>query len=469
MSETTSRPALLSMTLGFDRRLVWERGNSVRYLIADITAPPVDARQPKPKGLNFALVLDASGSMSGMPLESAKQAAIGVVERLTEEDRLSVISFATDVITHVQSTAMSQAGRSLAMGRIAPLTTRGSTDLCSGWLAGSECVARDMAERPNCRNRVVLLSDGHANHGICDQRQLSEIASNLRNRGLFTSTVGIGDGYSPFQLQAIAESGGGRMHDAERPQEIIEVVLAELNDVQAMVAENVVLEVEMPAGVHVEVLGTFPLELRDGVARCAAGSLLGSARRRVVLKVKAPAGKAGQELVFSGRLNWQDPGSSVQQAGRTHQATLRYAAGKENSAQGRDIAASVEVARLWQSMVIRRVVDLNRDAAYDQGTKYLAAQIRYFEKYCRGLPGADVLVAEIQKMSGSFRQPWHERSRKEMELAGYRAQFSVNESRREVRMPWADYVPEPAAPRPNVPSSPPATPAGLPVSGGGQK
>src|SRR5687768_6063755 len=115
---TAPRHAPLTMSLGFDRRLVWERGKSVRYLIADITAPPADGAAVKPKGLNLALVIDASGSMQGMPLEAAKSAAIGVIQRLSEADRLSVVTFASDVITHVSSRTVDDAGRAEAILQI---------------------------------------------------------------------------------------------------------------------------------------------------------------------------------------------------------------------------------------------------------------------------------------------------------------------------------------------------------------
>lgn len=449
MTDTTARPQrLLTMTLGFDRSLVWDRGHSVRYLIADITAPPVNSAPVKPKGLNLALVIDASGSMQGPPLEAAKAAAMGVAERMGEADQLSVVSFASDVILHVGNRAMDQVGRRQAVEAIRRLQTRGSTDLCAGWVEGARAVALAMETRSGCRNQVVLLSDGHANQGVVDPGELAQIAGNLRERGLFTSTVGIGDGYSPAQLEVIAEAGGGRMHDAEIPEEIVEVVMAELADVQATVAENVVLEVEVPAGVHVEALGTFPLDLKEGRARCALGSLIGSARRRVVLKVKTPAGTVGQELVFSGRLNWREPGNGVEQAGRTHPAALRFAAGKENSAQGRDIAASVEVARLWQSLVVRRAVEFNRDGAFGVGSKYLAAQCKYFEKYCRGLPGTEELVEQLHMTFRGFDRPWSERSRKEIGLANMKAYASLADHRSQVRAHWSTLIPKgPRGPR----------------------
>ena len=77
---------------------------------------------------------------------------------------------------------------------------------------GSEHVARHMAQHPGTRNRVLVLSDGHANRGVTEPDLLADTAVGLRNRGIFTSTVGIGLDYSTAQLEVLAEHGGGMMH-----------------------------------------------------------------------------------------------------------------------------------------------------------------------------------------------------------------------------------------------------------------
>ena len=91
----------------------------------------------------------------------------------------------------------------------------------------------------NWINHVILLSDGPANRGILDPEILSNYASEMRDRGLYCSTVGIGDNYSMTQLQALAEAGGVRMHDAEHAHEIAEVVLAELWEVRKTHPQNI--------------------------------------------------------------------------------------------------------------------------------------------------------------------------------------------------------------------------------------
>lgn len=219
----------LRFTARLDRRLLSRRGG-VRHLLVDVTAPeaprPADAERPP---LDLALVIDASGSMQGEPLEAAKRAAAGVVEALGPRDRITVTSFADDVIRHVDSLSAADGGRARALKAIATLETRGCTDLAGGWSDGVQ--ALDRARRDGAQRRVVILSDGHANVGETDPETLGLEAAAARDRGVVTTAVGIGDGYSTTQLAALCENGGGNLHHAARAEEIIEVVCGELGEI----------------------------------------------------------------------------------------------------------------------------------------------------------------------------------------------------------------------------------------------
>ena len=83
----------ITITAGFDRNKILESGNSVRYLVVDIDAPSKPTTKTLP--INLALVIDASISMEGPWLDAAKDAAIGVIRTLRDEDMISVISFSS--------------------------------------------------------------------------------------------------------------------------------------------------------------------------------------------------------------------------------------------------------------------------------------------------------------------------------------------------------------------------------------
>ncbi|MCX7864607.1 MAG: VWA domain-containing protein, partial [Novosphingobium sp.] len=249
----------LAFTLdtAFDRSLFWEKGGSVRHLVARIGARRVGPEGQRDRApLNIALVIDASGSMSGGKLESAKAAAMGVAERLTDKDRLTVVSFSSDVQIHCDAVAVSESNLGLIRREIESLATRGMTNLSGGWFAGVECAAAVDEADPELTPRIPILSDGHANEGITDRAELGEHARELRLRGVLTSCLGIGDGYDEHLLRHLAENGGGRLHDAELTSEISSVLLGELDDIFGTLVEDVQIEVSVPAGVDVEAFGT---------------------------------------------------------------------------------------------------------------------------------------------------------------------------------------------------------------------
>ena len=281
--------------------------------------------------------------------------------------------------------------------------------------------------------RVILLSDGHANQGIVEPGQLQEIADNLRRRGVFTSTVGIGDGYSEAQLQVIAEHGGGRLHDAERPEEIIEVVLGELDEVFAAVAEDIHLELQAPPDVEVECLGGYPVSWREGKLIANLGGLMGGAKRQIVLKVKTPRGEIGQTLAFCAKLTWAEVGQNDRTEGDAATAELKYVGGSENSAQPREEALSLIVARIWQSDLMRKVVAWNREGDLEAAKAFLNAQLRWFQEYCLGLQGAEELVDQLQNAQRHSDHVWSARTQKEIHLQNYKEMRGDRDLRTEKR------------------------------------
>lgn len=391
----------LSLEARFDRSLVHVRGESVRYLVVTATAPkaaPDPRRRRDP--LNLALVIDASGSMQGPPLEAAKEASIRVMEQLAPSDVLSCVSFATGVHTHFQGLPLDEAGRSRARSEIAALISLDTTNLCGGWLEGCRCAAGIMAEQDGRRNRVLLLSDGHANCGVTDPAELARHADELRIRGILSSTVGIGVNYSPIQLQAIAEHGGGRMHDAERPDEIAEIVLAELDELRSTVAEDVQVEVDCPPGATVQVLGMFPEERAFPRYRCSIGALTSGGTRTVVFKVVTPPGEMNATLPFDVALRWRVPDTREARASAKVRCELRFAGSGACAGQPRDLGLALVVARLWQAALIRESLGMNRSGRNLEARDYALSQLRYFREYCQGVPGAEVLVAELEDVPG---------------------------------------------------------------------
>lgn len=428
----------LAVSACFDRHLAWCEGESVRYLVIDLEAPPSPEGTEASPGLNLALVIDASGSMSGRPLAAAKEAAAGVARSLADGDVYSLVSFDNNVVVHTRGVALDSSMRDEAEAVIGLIEPGGSTNLSGGWLEGAACVEEGARLNAGRKNRVVLLSDGHANAGITQPELLEHRAALLAQRQVYTSTVGIGDHYSPLQLQAIAEYGGGRLHDAQLPHEIVEVVMAELRDVTATVAEDVVVGVRFAPGVRVESLTPFPAVSAAGEITVRVGAFIGRAKRTVIFRVTAPAGEIGSALGFSVGVSWQVPGGTDRLSLDPLPAGLTFADGAVNSAQVRDIATSLKVVRAWQAAIVRRVAQMNMEGALEQAAAYTTQQLHYLERYCDGLPiEAAQALRELERVRRMAGQQWTPRTSKEVHLAMRRRQYEEPESRGTARPDWS--------------------------------
>ncbi len=436
----------LELLAAVDRPLINAKGESVRFLVVDITAPitpAIESGDALKAPLNLALVIDASGSMQGEPIEAAKEAARLLAESLGGADTLSVVSFDTGVETHVDGLRQDAAGQATAIAAFASLTAGSSTNLGGGWLQGCACVARVMEREPGQRNRVVVLSDGMANHGIVEPDALATHAAELRARGLLSSAVGIGEQYSDTQLEAIAGSGGGRLHHAAGAQEIVELVLGELEEMRETVVESCDLTVELPAGFRAEVVGDYATTLRDGRIACAIGSLPSGGKRTVVLKLACPAGALGAEPTLEVATKWTAVGGAdaVETVGEA--CRFQYATGSHCLAQPRDRELALRVALAWQLWLVRAATRLNQDGELRRAAELVARELKFFVKYCDELPGAKALIDPLKRLQRTIgERQYDRRSAKEMMVSSRKATRGERELRVQARTGWESHLPK---------------------------
>jgi len=419
----------LTLTAGLDRTRAWEEGGSVRYLVAELAAEGATTPRTEAPALNLALAIDVSGSMAGDKIDAARRAARAVAEALTERDRLSIIAFDSTAELLLDARPMDGAGRAAALTAIASLVDRGGTNLFDGWLLAAERVAVAMAAAPQASHRVLLLSDGQTNEGVTDQGEIARHAGALLERGVVTSALGIGNGYDEELLGAIAEAGGGNLHDAENAPEIGEVVLGELQAGRAALVERVTLRVTVPANLRAEVVGPWANAALPGVIEVMVGSLMPEQTKRVVFRLHCPSGTPGTTILLGISAGGAAPdGGEAIEAGPV-EAELVLVRGAENSSQARDAVRSLSVMQAWQAEALRRAVRMNRDGDGRAARHFLERELRWMEPYARGIPGADILLAELILVQRRVGEEWDERTRKEV----YAASHKLSRSERDLR------------------------------------
>lgn len=241
---TARRPALLA---GHD--------NEVDVLVR-VQAPDAPAERPLRNALHLALVIDRSGSMSGQPLDEAKRCAEFVLDGLQTTDRLSVVVYDNEVQTLVPTTLLHD--KEQARQAIRGIDSGGSTDLHGGWLRGAETLAPHTKE--NVTSRVILLSDGCANHGLTDHDQIYAQCADLARAGVTTSTYGLGRSFNEELMIGMARHGQGSSYYGQTAIDLMDPFREEFELLNAMCARRLRLEIAPAAGVKATMLNDYVAE-----------------------------------------------------------------------------------------------------------------------------------------------------------------------------------------------------------------
>ena len=283
----------------FDHTVVALEVEGTVHVMVELTAPdaPVSQRLP----IDVMVVIDRSGSMSGEPLESVIEATCGLLRIAGPDDRIGVVSFDSEVrvelpLDHHDADRAARVLRQIRSG--------GSTNLSGGWLKALE-VLNDQA-RPGALTRIVLLTDGQANHGITDEDRLATMAGGAAGKGVSTSCIGFGPDYSEGLLAAMANAGRGNDYWCAGPDQAAAVFTNEFEGLATVVAQNVSVELRPGADVvELLVLNEFPITPVAGGMQVALGDAYGGERRRVVAMLRlAPQSSAGPIAAGEAVIRW---------------------------------------------------------------------------------------------------------------------------------------------------------------------
>lgn len=400
----TEHPGLRIST---DRRLVRSVHHSTRYAVIELDAPPATAAPVRPR-VNVAFVVDRSGSMATRrKLGLAKEAVLAGIARLVPDDRFSVVAFDDAVEVVAPSAPATHDAKEAAARRLDPVDPRGHTALSDGWLRGAEQVAA--ALDPEAVNRVLLLTDGLANHGIVDPALLEHHASELRARGVVTSTFGVGEDFDERLLAGMADAGGGAFRFIKGAEEIPELIASEVGDLLEVTARGVVLHFVGGDGIEVVPLTPFPVERHASRQSVVLGDLVADQVVRLVLALRFPLGVPGGEIGIEAVLESATGGLSGN-------ATLRwtFADTEANDAQGRDREVDRVVARSYADRALRDAVTLNREHRWDEARHLLRAVARRIRGYAARDTVLLGIVAELERESEAWSRHRHELERKVM-------------------------------------------------------
>ncbi len=216
-------------------------GSQVAYVLLE--AQPTEMMAQVRMPLNFALVLDHSGSMKGAKLNNVKEAVKMVLDRLEPSDYVSVVIFDdTSQVIIPSMPANDPIGMKAAIDRI---RDAGGTAMSLGMIQGLNELRR--WNIPNAINRMILLTDG-VTYG--DSDRCRQLARDAREANISIYPLGIGSDWDESLLDDVGELSGGMPAEFIRnPGDALTVFQQQLQSAVAVAVRNATLTLRLPAGV----------------------------------------------------------------------------------------------------------------------------------------------------------------------------------------------------------------------------
>lgn len=179
----------------------------------------------------MSLVIDRSGSMTGLPMEMAKEAAKAAVEALSPDDLVEVIAFDSSPTRYVKM--QPARNRTRINADIARIQPGGGTEI----FGALDASFQDMTVAQARRKHVILLTDGRAPTG-----GIKELVTGMAADSITISSVGLGNDLDEQLLRMISDIGGGRFHAVTDANNLPKIFTKETE----MVAQSAAVEEWFP-------------------------------------------------------------------------------------------------------------------------------------------------------------------------------------------------------------------------------
>ena len=329
-----------------------------------VTRPAVD----------LVVVLDRSGSMNGRKIQDARQAVLALIGTLSPEDRLGLVTYSNFAESLSDLDPMTDIHRRELADRVQEIQPGGGTNLGGGLEAGLALFAKRPMD--DHHRKLVLISDGLANHGVTDPHALGRMAAAGLAQDWVVSTVGVGNDFNEHLMTTLADYGGGTYTYMEDPAAFAAVFQQEYRHAAATAASGLTVSLPLTHGLQLIEAGGYPIATKDGLARFNPGSLRFGQTRTLYLTFKVPTGAPGALTIGNLALGFQSRDGRV----ATRLADAFTIACVENPA---DVMASINQED-WAAQVVQedfgRLKAAVADALREGDEEQARAQIEAYRK-----------------------------------------------------------------------------------------
>jgi Ca-activated chloride channel family protein len=287
-------------------------GQQLTYVL--IEAMPTGAVAGVQMPLNFSLVLDHSGSMSGAKLDNLKEAAKLAVDQMGPQDLISIVIFddKVKVVTPSQPVSDIQGLESQIDG----IRAGGGTAISRGMKEGLTELRKGLgSERVS---RMLLLTDGET---FGDEDVCRRLAADAGGEGIPIVALGLGEEWNEQLLDDIADAAGGISDfiPAGQPDVILSTFERQVRAAQATVVQNADLVLRLVGGVMpravwrvtpmISKLGHRALSDRD--VQVTLGNMEREQGQSVLVEMLVPPRQPGSYRIAQAEVSYDVPASGL--------------------------------------------------------------------------------------------------------------------------------------------------------------
>jgi len=398
---STQKIGALTMSTSLSNANVLLSGKGIVHLAVDLKADPATSGKRLP--MNLALVIDRSGSMRGDKIQDVRAAARHLIAQLSAKDRVAIVSYSDGVRIDLPSALATADTKKSAIEAIAGIQAGGSTNLSGGLFRGQDEVERHLAAGQV--NRVILMSDGLANRGLVDTKAISQRAQQTSQRGVTTTTMGVGTDYNEDLMTALADHAGGNYYFIQDSKQVANVFKEELRKMFATVAQNTVVELTLEDGVDLKELFGYTFTRQDDKVTVALSDIFGGQRRSILLALEVPVLREGVTSVSQVALRFDDVNAGLKH--KNAQASVQVTVTKDQTLVEKTRNHSVEerVGEVQVAQAVEKAADYLKEGNYEQAKRVLRNQRVQTANRAKGMGGSarlDKQLKALERLESDF-------------------------------------------------------------------
>ncbi len=294
-----------------DTNIDASQSSSQRQLAIYISAIANELERSVP--LNLCLALDHSGSMNGKPLETVKEAAAQLVDKLKDGDSLSIVAFDHRAKVIVPNQVINNPAS--IKREINKLRASGGTAIDEGLKLGIEELNK---AKKDSISQVFLLTDGENEHG--DNERCLRFAKLATDYNITLNSLGFGDDWNQDVLEKIADAGGGSLAYIQRPEQAIDEFGRLFNRIQSVGLTNSYLQFSLMPRVRLAELKPIaqvapdtielPVQKEGDRSIVRLGDLMKDVERVVLINLYIGKLPEGKQAIAELQIRYDNPAQS---------------------------------------------------------------------------------------------------------------------------------------------------------------